>query len=40
MIDNNVADFNEKITRAMEAVHDVLGATTGSTFYKKFLLKK
>lgn len=40
LIDNNVANFNDKITRAKEAVHTILGNEWGTTFYKKFLLKK
>jgi hypothetical protein len=40
LIDNNVNDFNEKISRAKQAVHDILGSPIGPLFYKKFLLKK
>ena len=41
MIDNNCENFNEKITRAKDRVHYILGkANAGSSFYRKFLLKK
>ena len=41
MIDNNCDDFNVKIARAKDRVHYILGKQhAGSSFYKKFLLKK
>ena len=41
MIDNNCADFNAKITKAKDRVHFILGKSqAGSSFYRKFLLKK
>jgi hypothetical protein len=40
LISNDVVDFNEKIKRAREAIHEVLGGNTGATFYKKFLVQK
>lgn len=40
LIDNKVSNFNEKINRAKEAVHQILGTDLGVNFYKKFLLKK
>ena len=40
IIDNQVEDFNKKISRAKEAVQHVLGHTAGQSFYRKFLLKK
>ena len=41
MIDNNCENFNEKITRAKDRVHYILGkSNAGSSFYRKFLLKK
>ena len=41
MIDNNCDDFNAKIARAKDRVHFILGKSqAGSSFYRKFLLKK
>ena len=40
MIDNQVADFNQKINNAKQQVQQILGHRTGASFYKKFLLKK
>ena len=40
MIDNNVPDFNSKISRVKDAVYDIVGVPTGANFHKKFLLIK
>ena len=41
MVDNNSVDFNAKIAKAKDTVHYILGKSqAGSSFYKKFLLKK
>ena len=41
MIDNNCENFNDKIARAKDRVHFILGKQhAGSSFYRKFLLKK
>lgn len=40
-IDNNGVNFAEKMVKAKNAIHSVLGmGTTGTAFYKKFLIKK
>ena len=39
-IDNNHSTFERKIEAAKQQVHRVLGRGGGTTFYKKFLLKK
>jgi hypothetical protein len=36
----DIPDFNTKINNAKEWIHEILGRKTGSSFYKKFLLKK
>ena len=41
MIDNNCENFDAKIAKTKDYVHHILGKNTaGSSFYKKFLLKK
>jgi hypothetical protein len=40
MIGNDNTDFNSKINNAKEKIHYMLGHKGGSSFYKKFLLKK
>jgi hypothetical protein len=40
MIGNDGPDFNSKINNAKEKIHYMLGHKGGSSFYKKFLLKK
>jgi len=40
MITNDSPDFNSKINQAKEKIHYMLGHKGGSSFYKKFLLKK
>jgi hypothetical protein len=40
MISNDSIDFNGKINQAKEKIHYILNLKTGSSFYKKFLLKK
>jgi hypothetical protein len=40
MIDNNVTDFNSKISKAKETIQHFLGHNAGQSFYRKFLLKK
>lgn len=40
LIDNNVEDFNTKISKAKETVQRFLGHKAGQSFYRKFLLKK
>lgn len=41
MIDNNCESFDAKIARSKDYVHHILGKkTAGTTFFKKFLLKK
>ena len=40
MITNESPDFNSKINQAKEKIHYMLGHKGGSSFYKKFLLKK
>jgi hypothetical protein len=40
MIDNQAASFESKIMSAKEQIHNILGHSTGSKFYRKFLLKK
>ena len=41
MIDNNGVDFNAKIAKTKDTVYYILGKSqAGSSFYKKFLLKK
>ena len=41
MIDNTSVDFDAKIARTKDTVHFILGKSqAGSSFYKKFLLKK
>ncbi len=40
MIGNDLPDFNSKINNAKEKIHYMLGHKGGSSFYKKFLLKK
>jgi len=40
MIGNDLPDFNSKISNAKEKIHYMLGHKGGSSFYKKFLLKK
>jgi hypothetical protein len=42
IINNDTTDFNTKIKNAKEKAHFILGHNqiAGSSFYKKFLLKK
>jgi len=40
MISNELPNFNSKINNAKEKIHYMLGHKGGSSFYKKFLLKK
>ena len=40
LIDNSYPDFKSKINAAKQKVHHVLGREGGTTFHKKFLLKK
>lgn len=40
LIDNSATDFMQKINRAKQQVQNILGHNTGSSFYKKFLLRK
>jgi hypothetical protein len=39
-IDNKVSTFEQKINRAKQEVQKFLGHVGGTSFYKKFLLKK
>ena len=40
MIDNSMPDFTSKINAAKQQVQNILGRTGGTSFYKKFLLRK
>lgn len=40
MIDNSVNDFQQKINNAKTQIQHILGHSTGSNFYKKYLLNK
>lgn len=41
LIDNNVKDFNEKIERVKQSIHDIMGIDRlGAMFYKRFLIRK
>jgi len=40
IVDNNCVDFNAKIKRCQQHCQQVLGITSGTSFYKKYLLVK